>query len=204
MLVRYVMENLKRFEDLGKPDPRFQRFHTLDKTLGGYKPLTLRDFHATASEFNLNPDVPEDVQSQINVALNMWVYSWYHYPMNVEAGFLAFRALENALRYALNENHSAQGLKRIVQIAIERRMLKEDGFTRDELPEEVKQFLIEKYGDDYKENPNTFMEDLPDHIASLRNSYAHGEYSVHMYGMKHIRLVIEAINQLYPLAGGHG
>lgn len=191
------METLKRFEELEKPDPRFELFHMFYKETGDHRPISLLDLYNTASGFKLHPDTPEDVQSQINIALNMWVYSWYHYPMNVEAGFLAFRALENALRYAMDEKGSKRGLRKLVQMAVDEQLLKEEGFTRDELPEAVKQFFIAKYGDEYKEHPDTFMEDLPDHIAALRNSYAHGEMAIHMYGIRHIRLVIEAINQLF-------
>ena len=197
------MEKLKEFEDLEKPDPRNTRFHTFDGTLGKYRPLLLSDFYDTASRLRVNSGAPEDVQSQINIARNMWVYSWYHYPLNVEAGFLAFRALENALKYALSKKGTHCGLKKLVKLAIEKKMLKEDGFTREEVPEEVKQYFKAKFGNAYEEQPDTFMEDLPSIIADIRNSCAHGELTIHMYGARHIRLAIESINQLFPRSDSH-
>lgn len=197
------METLKKFEDLDKPDLRSSRFHTYDEKLGSYRPLSLSDFYDTASNLQLNSSAPEDVRSQINIALNMWLYSWYHYPLNAEAGFLAFRALENALKYAMNLKKSKIGLKKLVELAIEKKFLREDGFTRDELPEEVKQIFRAKYGDAYEKQPDTFLEDLPGTIANTRNSFAHGEMTIHMYGARHLRLVIEAINQLFPRSDSH-
>ncbi|MCK5035299.1 MAG: hypothetical protein KAS73_05345 [Candidatus Sabulitectum sp.] len=193
-----MVEILKKIESLYEPDPRVTCIHTYDKTLGGYRPQIIEDYYKTASSIHVNSTVPDSVQSMIAIALNMWMYSWFYYPLNCEAGYLAIRALENALKCALNRNKG--GLSGLLNDAIQNNLIKEENITRGEIPKELTDFFKKKAGSGYKEPEDTFMKDLPKSTASYRNAMAHGDLSINPYGMKDILFAVEVINQLFPVS----
>lgn len=193
------MEVLKNLEEILKPDPRIMCFKMYDESLDDYRNFTINDFHETASSLKLNSSIPEDIQSILATALNLWVYSWFYYPFNAESGFIAYRALENALGKTLGLEQAKSGLHSLLEEAVKRELLKEEKFTRNETPQEFKDFIEKQTGKPYKAAPDTFIEDLPRILSRARNSYAHGELNIHHMGIQELRLVIEAINQLFPI-----
>lgn len=190
------MEVLKEFKDIGTVDPRVARFARIDNSSKGYHPITIEEWYETATDLKLNSTAPEDVQSMFSMALNMWLYSWFYYPLNSEAGFLAIRALENALKQRLSIKKSC-GLKFLLKQAVDKGLFKEEKFTRDEVPEEVVKYFEKRAGKPLRTQPDTFIQDLPETLSSIRNSYAHGDLNIHLYGAKQLRLISEIINQLY-------
>ncbi len=191
-----MIEVLKKFEHLYKPDLRVSCIHTYDETLGDYRPQTIEDYYKMASSLKVNTTAPDSVQSMIAIALNMWVYSWFYYPLNCEAGYLAIRVLENALKCALKRKNG--GLNGLLKDAIQNNLIKEECITRGETPKELVDYFKKRAGSDYKEPEDTFMKDLPKSTASYRNAMAHGDLSINPHGMKDILLAVEVINQLFP------
>src|SRR5438046_3200701 len=93
------MENLKPFEEICQKDVRQDSFAVMDANHAGiFRKRTLEDFYRTAEHISLHDGVPEKVRSHFATARNLIVYSFFYYPFNVTAQFLAFVSVEYALR----------------------------------------------------------------------------------------------------------
>lgn len=186
------MEYLKAFEEIMRPDPRQENFVRVNMVTGTHRPITLEDFHSTAKSIELRDSVPEDVRSHFSAATNLLVYSWFHYPFNVTAQFLAFVTVERALRerYQITGH---QSFKSLVKRAVN------DGLVRDEGFSHVKQ-AAEEFSEwnGMNESVTPYVNTLIDVMPSLRNQLAHGSTMLHMSGAQSVRICAEFINQLYP------
>ena len=99
------MEELKKFDDLTMPDERQKAFAIINRASGQYRSRTLQDIYQSASDIKLHSGVPEAVRTHFATAQNLLVYSWFFYPFNVTAEFLAYVTIEFALKERLCIQH---------------------------------------------------------------------------------------------------
>ena len=192
------MESLKQLSELCLPDERQQYFVVItDPNSQSYRKRTLEDIYTEASSIQLNPSVPEKVQSHFSTALNLLAYSWFHYPFNVTAQFLAYVTVE----LALNEKFLPErptSFKKLIRKAVGDGFIKDSGFSHfiSNAPQppylgvEMSQPDVERY-----------CEALVDAIPSLRNQLAHGSTMLHSNGAHAVRICAEFINQLFTNEG---
>jgi hypothetical protein len=93
------METLKPFNEVKEPDNRRVNSYFLDTRTGEARPLLLEDIYSLVEQIKFNNYVPEEVQSHFEMARNLFVYSWFHYPFNVAAQLYSFITIEFALKY---------------------------------------------------------------------------------------------------------
>ena len=195
------METLKRINEITNPDHRNTLFQRYDHVLDAIRKTNLDDIYAIASKYSLHVGVPEDVRSTYAIAQNMYAFSWFYYPFNSEAGLVALRATERALKLCMNMEKSRIGLKKLVIEATKRDLLSEDNYTKPAYVE---------YSSNGKGNnsQSSYISKLPDILSVLRNNAAHGDSCIHWYGELILRLTAETINQLFicpeefPSSGG--
>lgn len=76
------MEELKKLEDLEKPDERNLFYSVINTETGEPRPYEITDLYRSVEAVTLSNKVPEDISSQFNVARNLAVYSWHSYSFN--------------------------------------------------------------------------------------------------------------------------
>ena len=175
-------------------DSRFDGFSgdsIYDKSLP--RGLKLHHIYEKIENINLHHNVHEDVQSQFNIAKNIYVYSWYCYPFSNVAELKAISTLEFALRIQLNRKRYA--LKKLLDYAIENDYLidssiyeKERQWQEDDLEFGDKPIKI-----DYKERTK-FTAKL---LCSHRNDLAHGSNTLTTPSSRIFEITADFINQLY-------
>lgn len=193
------MEELKPLDEMSKPDPRMKTFAKYYRSVDDYRPFEVKDIYQTAAEYHVNESAPEEIRNSFAIAQNMYAYSWYYYPLNSEAGFLALRTTEQALKTRMNMRKAKIGLSALVSMAVKRGLLSEDGYTIPEPSEEYKEMIKELTGACTEPPRQSFLERLPKMLAGMRNSPAHVEVSIHPMGALMLRISAETINQLYPI-----
>lgn len=191
------MEKLKQFKKLGEPDPRYYAFRTFDEELHDYLPITAREIYDAVSSIRLHEGVPEPIRSSFEIARNLYAYSWFYYPFNSEAGFLAIRTTEQALKLSLGIKKKRMGLKMLAQRAIDEGLLHSDKFTKPSTPRGLLVAIEEITGRQQRPESEFPLEELPEMLSGMRNSPAHGEASIHPMGSMMLRLSAETINQLF-------
>lgn len=192
------MERLKTLDEMGKPDPRITHFATYDEKIKGYRPFRIQDIYNTARQHNINNAAPEEIRTSFAVAQNMYAYSWFYYPLNAEAGFLALRTAERALKLRMGMAKERIGLSALVKKAVDQGLLKEDGYSIPGPDPEYANMIEEITGKRPRPVRSSFLERLPKMLSGMRNSPAHGEVSIHPMGALRLRISAETINQLYP------
>lgn len=91
----------RRFDEILRPDPRFETLARLDLETGDARQLQLQDHYETIAEIELIGSPPEAVRMQFDKARNAFLYAWFDYELlNVAQGF-AYAAVEFALRVKL-------------------------------------------------------------------------------------------------------
>lgn len=190
------MEKLKDFQDLWCPDPRSYAFATYDEQYQAYRPVSSKDIYNAISALRLHEGVPSVIRDQFEMARNMYAYSWFYYPLNSEAGFLAIRITEQALKKRLGVKKRT-GLKALAFRAIEDGLLTSEGFTVENPNQALIAAIEEITGKKHTPVTEFPIDQLPGMLATFRNSPAHGEASLHPTGIRMIRLAAETINQLF-------
>lgn len=189
------MENLKPFSELAAPDVRQSSFVCLDSDLGTFRPLTSQDVYAHAQEIQLHSGVPEVIRSHFATALNLVAYSWFFYPFNVTAQFMAYVTVEFALRTRFPERPRAP-FKRLVERAIREGLVKDAGFSHLIAPET--EALPPELQNAFAQSPeNAYVEVLIESMPYLRNELAHGTSLLHMHGAHSVQICADFINQLF-------
>ncbi len=92
------MEQLKRLEDIYRPDARYANRFDLDLTTSTATPMTVESIYSLVEPIRLNATAPEDVRSHFEVARNLAVYSWFVYSFHEVAVMQAMASLEMAAR----------------------------------------------------------------------------------------------------------
>ena len=190
------MEELKKLEEVLEPDKRQKHFAVINWEDGSDRPLTLEDIYRSASSIELHDAVPEKIRSHFATAQNLLVYSWFYYPFNVTAQFLAFVALEYALRERLKPEKRIS-FKNLVRRAVQEGLVREEGFSHIRNGEEPERALQEELGI-FPQRVKKYGEILIESIPFLRNELAHGSSMLHPGGVTSVRICAEFINQLFP------
>lgn len=172
------MESLKPLPEVTEPDVRNTYFVVTDAA-AQIRKLALSDLHEVANDIVLYEDVPEHIRSHFAQAQNLAVYSWFYYPFNVTAQFMAFVSVEFALRHRLN---SKATFKHLIRKAVDEGLVKDEGFAiaKHRSPSEPK-----------------YVETLVEVMPALRNTLAHGSSMLHNNSLSSLRICAEFINQLY-------
>jgi len=192
------MEKLKTFQDLMSPDSRHEAFSVIDDISGHFRPLTLRDVYGSAASIELHDGVPEVIRSHFAVAQTLLVYSWFFYPFNVTAEFLAYVTLELALKERFKVEVTANGkrsFKALVKLAVTRGLVRDDGFTHIRGRSET---LFADALEPRNQPLKSYTDILIDSLPYLRNELAHGSPMLHPNGAASVRISADFINQLFP------
>ncbi|MEW8437167.1 MAG: hypothetical protein AB2689_03335 [Candidatus Thiodiazotropha taylori] len=187
------MEELKELGHIIEADERQQHFAVVNNETGEYRNLTLEDVYRKAKSIQLNDTVPDKVKSHFSTAKNLLVYSWYHYPFNVTAQFLAFVTVEMSLKDKF-KIEKYQSFRSLVKRAVDEELVKDEGFEHLQYKSNTQEFL-EKEG--MLENVRPYVETLIDVMPRLRNELAHGSNMLHMNGADSVKICADFINQLY-------
>ena len=174
------MEELKAFSTLLEPDERWAHFVLRDPSTNEMRRVSLTDRYASIAEITVSPAAPEEVRSQFNIALMLGAYAWLYYPFHQVAELKAFSTMEMALRLRFAE--AKGGLKRLLSIAVEQRVIVDHGFSHIEADDDV---------------PTRYSEKLPSLVSLLRNDLAHGSHMLHPGSLFTLRNCAEIINQLF-------
>lgn len=189
------MEELKKFEEVTLPDERQKAFVLVDRASGQYRPLTLRDVYQNASDIKLHDGVPEVIRTHFATAQNLLVYSWFFYPFNVTAQFLAYVTVEFALKERFKPRKKTS-FRELVKLAIEQGLVKDEGFSHIRERSELDEYIEQEVGiesQDIKSYTETLIKAMP----YLRNELAHGSRMLHPNGASLVRICAEFINQLF-------
>ena len=133
--------------------------------------------HGIAESMSLNKNVPEYARVQFQQAQHLLVYSYYQFSLLSVAQIQAFIALECALRIRWQSEfpERAKQLKRLPALKTLLQLAGERNWVMGCTP--------------------AFIE----HVRSLRNNHAHGEYILHpTHAIEMIELCGTMIQQLYP------
>jgi hypothetical protein len=206
------MEEFKPLDSLLQMDTRNELWHVQDPAAqSGTRPIRLEDRYASVADIQLPQSVPEQVQSGFNMARNLWVYGWFHYPFYTLASFHAYVCLESALQERWEtEGGSAKrplGLRKLLSEAVARGWLTDIGLRakeeadrrrrelRDSLPAPLSSFFA---GETDASDTQAYIKIVADALPHLRNSLAHGHWiGMPHWSLDHLRLVAELIEQLY-------
>ena len=193
---------LKSLSDLVKPDSRQSYFQYLDTNLGANRPLTLEDLFAEVQAIQLHGNVPEVIRSHFATALNLAVYSWYFYPFNVTAEFMAYVSVEFALRHKFSVQTQTP-FKHLVKRAIDEKLIKANGFS-DFRARNICIRGCDVQGDSVSDPTRIYVEILMEAMPYLRNNLTHGNSMIHMEGVHKVQLCADFINQLFEVPQNYG
>jgi len=188
------VEEFKKIDELMQHDSRFDMFvgeNFYHESLP--KGLKLHHVYNKVKDINLLDNVHEDIQSQFNIAKNLFVYSWYCYPFSNVAELKAISTLEFALRMQLDKKRYT--LRRLLDYAIENDYLidsslyeLEKRWKENDLGRGLKPIKI-----DYKERTK-FTAEL---VCIHRNDLAHGSNTLTIPSARIFEISADFINQLF-------
>lgn len=142
--------------------------------------LSLEKFHSAISKIHLNPNAPESVQGQFNVARNMALYTYFMYSLAPEVHMKSYSVMEMALRKFYGDDERTN-LKTLVRKAVEAGKIQDKGFRH--VPNDPENSYSKKFVDIY---------------PSLRNTMAHGTSMLVPQCIGHIEKCADFVNQLFP------
>lgn len=188
-----ALEELKPFEQILEPD-----FRT---TCRG---VSFKGLYNLAAQYELSPAAPERVRHQFEIARHAYVYSWLYTPLCAAAEFYAILAAEHALRMRYDASprskkyKSEPGLKKLLEIAIAKGWLKDEGFSFN-----FRESVLTDDGIEYRPIPperrRRPTEIVLELLPGLRNDRAHGQASMTLERVGiHLQRACEIINQLFP------
>jgi hypothetical protein len=206
-----IDDPLKALTEVTHPDPR-------RSNLVG----TLQDEHADLANIRLNSSVPPVVAQLFETAKNVSLYSWFVYRFHPVSESVAFSALELALNLRktglalLPPDFRSVGLSRLLREAMECGLLRETGFPSRAgfvahsahmaviakmiadncdgaaIPEPTEQELL------HASSEVSLTKHLLELWPTVRNVMAHGSPRLTPNSRRTLRLIAEAINQLFP------
>jgi hypothetical protein len=190
------MEELKKLSDVTGPDERQKAFAVVDSTSGLFRALTFLDVYQNTATIRLHDGVPDVIRSHFATAQNLLVFSWFFYPFNVTAEFLAYVTVELALKERFKRERR-QSFRDLVKLAVAQGLVKDEGFSRVRERSEPDDSLDQVIGV-VPQQVTSYTEILIDTMPYLRNTLAHGNPTLHPNGASSVRLCAEFINQLFP------
>lgn len=193
------METLKEFSDIMQPDERQKYFAIFDNLLNKDRPLELKDVYFNAVNIKLHNGVPEKIRNHFATAQNLLIYSWFFYPFNVTAEFIAYVTLEFALKERFKPKKETS-FKHLVSKAVQNGYVKDEGFSHIQEQREERKLLRNEIGT-VSQQVKEYTEILIDIIPYFRNELAHGSEFLHNSGAVSVRICAEFINQLFQEKG---
>lgn len=169
------METLKAHNEITEPDERNSFF--VDENL---RPLTLERIHNEVSKITLNISVPDEIRNHFAQALNLAVYSWFHYQFHVTADFMCMVSVEYALKVKSKKKSS---FKQLIALAVNEGWITDDGFG---------------VARRRKSSERSYVQTLVEVLPALRNNYAHGSTTLHNDSLGSLGIAADFINQLFP------
>jgi hypothetical protein len=188
------VEKFKKIDELMEYDSRFDMFageNIYHESLP--KGLKLHHVYNKVKDINLLDNVHEDIQSQFNIAKNLFVYSWYCYPFSNVAELKAISTLEFALKMKINSE--TRSLRKLLNHAIENDYLIDSRLYEKEKQSKENNLIlgIEPPNIDYKERTKLTVE----FICKHRNTLAHGSNTLTMPSSRIFEITSDFINQLF-------
>lgn len=190
--------------------------------------VSLDERYAAVSGFELTMDVPLDIRVHFETAKNLYLYAWFVYRFYPVAEQQALATLEFALRERLalmfpdrfgSAAKQSSSLSRLLKTARNEKLItnaslrckdrlahlrahdragmelmrKMQAIGLSEMP--FDRLLVEPTLEDYAHDwLETFTETLP----FVRNTYAHGTFTLHSNVLGTFEIVTDLVNQLYP------
>jgi len=183
-------DSLKTLDSIFQPDLR-------SKILSSGKGYEF--FQECAESTKLSEMVPTDIRIQFNVALNIFLYSYFSYRLGMAAQMYAFSTLEKALAEKLvRTNHpkvNQPSLKRLLKLAIERHWINDSAFDHRSWRWKNREPMAPLF------HCEAFLEYVAgtDYNRGKRNVLAHEPGSLDMPAdtIENLRDVAGIINQLF-------
>jgi hypothetical protein len=186
------MEELKGLDDICSPDARNAAMRLRNNRTGAIRPYTVADVHASLEDAELGDAVPGDIRDHFQTARHLVLYSWFVYRFIPVAQMQAYGSLEFALRERLDVTQEKRppGLKQLIRKATSLGLLSDKGFR--DWPGHRTGVAREET------SPSTWVERaLTEYLPHFRNNLAHGSVTLMPDGGRTLRIVADAINQLY-------
>lgn len=215
-----VDDPLKPLDKVTEPDERQANFVA-----------SLADIHTELSDLTLHTGVPVAVRQLFETAKNVSLYSWFVYRFHQVAELVAYSALEFALRsragyveFDGTEKKRLPGLSKLLKRAHSEGWLKSEAFRSlgDMAFRRARHAVIVESIQQMGDRDEILLhEPTQEEIAraaaeidvaqillrtapELRNALAHGSSMLHPNSRSTLRLVCEAINQLFPAPEASG
>lgn len=147
--------------------------------------IDLNAHHARIMAIHLSAEVPQEVVVMFDTARNVALYSWFVYRFIPVVESLTYSTLEYALRLRMLAPGEAMpdrspGLRKLLRKALRAGWIRQDSISQ------VK--VLRRLRDAASDTPRSvqslvdqYMEGMPDRMAKIRNSYAHGSTAIHGY-----------------------
>lgn len=175
ILLEEMMENFKTLEELTEMDEK----HRLMGGICGSTP-DLKSMHNYLSKEELNPNVPDEIKGQFNVAKNMALYSYFFYALVPEVHLKTYTIIEHALR--IKSQPTKMMLNALMNHALSQGWISDAGFRHISHPSP----------------DNEWCRAMITTIPKLRNLKAHGSSMLVGDCLNHISSCADFINQLFP------
>lgn len=186
------METFKTLEEITQPDPRNANLRLVNAHTGESRPFTIADVHAGLQGAELVELVPEAVRDHFQTARHLALYSWFVYRFIPVAQMQAYATLEYALRLRLGhqDDDRPPGLKLLLRKALKEKLLTDARFR--DWPGHQDGAMGATPG-----STAWIERALLDFVTFFRNNLAHGSSTLLPDGGRTLRMVADAINQLF-------
>ena len=202
------MEDFKVLDQLTQADSRWTGRMILNHQSGAVRPYTIEEHYRSIRIVEVTDRAPEHVREHFQTAQHLMLYSWYVYPFGVVGEMHAYASLEYALRLRLGyDGDRPPGLRSLLNEAVAKGLLTDQGFVSysedGNWPVVTGNSLMDA---NLALNApgglgRSRVEALADIIPKLRNDFAHGSMNLWPPNIMVLRVVAEAINQLYSAPG---
>lgn len=191
----------------------------------GVRPISLADWHAEISHFELTREVPQDVRIHFENARNLYLYSWFVYRFHAVAEEHAIGSLEYALRLRLINGELVSqakanriGLADLLTHANKNKLIKNKSIkSRVRWATEMARRrysllqmeamncagVTEMVFDDSHVVPTDadleydWISEFIEVLPKIRNDYAHGSQTLRSNVLRTFDIVCDLINQLF-------
>lgn len=188
------MKKLEQFFESDFPFSKLSEEGTVEEA-------TLADQYGLIAHVVLHSGVPEPVRKQMDAVKMLWLHGFFYYPFYTLAMFLAFRAVELALRFRFplpRGTEDKRGLFKLLEKAKKEGLFSEEGF----------QSLKNAEANYARTHPNeasqppkiSRTERATEHVRSWRNKFAHlsDNWIVTPFiALDSLLLAVDLINQLW-------
>ena len=187
------MEELKHFDEIHERDSRHHHFVIPTE---GFRKISLIDIYNEVADIKLHDDVPDKIRSHFEMARNLLVYSWFHYPFHMAAWLYALISVEYALREKIGR--SDMKFRDMLKRAVKEKWIAAQGFSHIQTRiENRKEFGEELFGPIEGDMFKNYCDSLCESIPDFRNELAHSSTILFPGTSQHVRICGELINQLF-------